>query len=826
MVIGHKASIRIGTVPSPIRSIKRLMGQQTKVKLTDEEATPEQISAFILKEMKKKIEEDVKEFSTDTMEWIVDRAIITVPAYFDQPQIEATLRAGELAGLEVLELLHEPTSSACHYCWKNNVQNGVFLVYDLGGGTFDVTVLRCTEGEFEVLGISGNRLLGGDDMDRIIAKDLQDRLLKEGYALELNIENEPEDSIRFNKLKFLAEGVKIALSRQNVGEFNLSDTASLKDKEGLPVLIETIYTKPEIETLIRPIIERTITYCFEALEQASKKADVKLSDVDAVILAGGPTHIPLVREIVRQHLCSPGSENVVDDRARQPRAKCTEPVYEKVDTVVALGAAIRAAASGGLAVYNPEKTVRVSFRGTGVTNAIEGRMGGRVEALYPGINIDDGYIKLIIPEMNYEDKDDIKEGGTFAFTHIPLEAAAKNMLTFEVYDRLGNLVATVGRQVEHTTEEVHPMGAPDKRAIIPKAIRLEVLRDGKPSIKELIPALCQIPISENFTFSHPGDTEIIVFHIYQHKRKIKDIKVKVPSSLPKGTPVELNIQVDEHSLITVKGKIGETSFDAIVEPPQDRDMPTDQEIKALDNAFQETLMYLPEGKKKVAEAKYKKAKLNLDAAAKSGEKNQAVNDFEEMEELVAEFSHTSGSIQPPKEFFDKLVGDCLENNQYVASIVSEAGNPHDSQELAKEIEVHRIQGERAYKDGDQKSYSEAIMRLVAVHDHLIGLYQKIKKPVNEPTEEERASAHVQYAEGEASMLSKLAAAQSRKDFQDEIEQIQRQLRDLSKEAHRSPREVQEKVYRLRKRLEQIKNVLMGKVENIDEKLPEDHSYQG
>src|SRR5947209_10233685 len=107
----------IGTRPDPIRSIKRDMGRQVTVVLTNEKVTPEQVSTHILREMKQQIEEDVAKFGTDVTTWIVDRAIVTVPAYFDQPQIEATRKAAEMAGLQILELLHEPTAAACYHCW-------------------------------------------------------------------------------------------------------------------------------------------------------------------------------------------------------------------------------------------------------------------------------------------------------------------------------------------------------------------------------------------------------------------------------------------------------------------------------------------------------------------------------------------------------------------------------------------------------------------------------------------------------------------------------------------------------------------------------------
>lgn len=823
-VVGHKAVRRIGTSPVPILSIKRSMGKQTKVRLTDEEMTPEQLSAYILGEMRRQIEEDVANFDTDATAWIVDRAIITVPAYFDQPQIDATRKAGEMTGLQVIDLLHEPTAAACYHCWQTGTQNGLFLVYDFGGGTFDVSVLRCTAGTFEVLGIDGNNRLGGDDIDTLLAEHLQERLLAEDWALELDVKNDPEDALRFDKLKFLAEGMKKALSTS--GEFLLQDAGSLKDKEGNSVIIETLFERPEVEALIKSIVERTIPYCFGALEKARKKAGVALSDVDAVLLAGGSTHMPLVREMLRQNLCADtsSSELVVDERANQPRAKCAEPVYEKVDTVVALGAAIRAAAVGGMAVYNPERTVRVSFRGTGVTGAKQTHIGGNVETLDASIDLTGGSIRLIIADMNFEDEDELKTGGSFGFRRVPLQPSAETLLSFEVYDRTGTLVTTAGRPVSQSKEAIRPTGGSSSTAVLSKAILLEVERAGKPYLKELFPALETLPKNQNFNFSHPGDTELVRLPLYQGKRKIQEIEVLVSSSLPKGTPVELDVQVDELSLITVKGKIGDVQFDAAVEPPQDRQMPTDEEIQTLNRSFREAVAYLPSGKKAIVEARYKKAKQSFDAAAKRGDKDQAVHDFEEMEELVGDMSRAEGPVQPPKQFLDDLVKECYEINQYTSRAAAEAGKPHDHREVEKAIEAQRVQGEKAFAAGEQKAYSDAIVMLESIRNHVIALAQKVVKIEDTRTDVERAADHVKYADGEAAKVSQLATAQGRKDLDDEIKKIKKQIEGLAREAQKNPGAVQDKVSKLRARLEQIKNVLMGRQTDREKgSLVEDHA---
>ena len=155
--------------------------------------------------------------------------------------------------------------------------------------------------------------------------------------------------------------------------------------------------------------------------------------------------------------------------------------------------------------------------------------------------------------------------------------------------------------------------------------------------------------------------------------------------------------------ITVKGKVGDTTFDAAVEPPPDRSMPTTEEVENLERAFREAVAYLPAGKKNVAEVRYKKAKQSFEVAAKRGDEAQAVHDFEEMEELVAEISHAEGPLQPSKEFFNDLVKECHEINQYVAQAAAEAGQPHDHRELEKAIEAQRVQGEKAFAAGGAKS---------------------------------------------------------------------------------------------------------------------------
>ena len=242
---------------------------------------------------------------------------MTVPAYFDQPQIDATREAAELAGLEVLGLLHEPTAAASYHCWRTATRDGTFLVYDLGGGTFDVSILRCTAGSFDVLGISGNTRLGGDDIDAALARRLQ-AMLRKDWALDLAPEHDEEDRARFARLNAMAEGAKKALSEKH--EYTLRENGVLVDKAGKPVYVETVLKRSELEEIAQPFIRRTFLHCHEAVARAEERAGISLADVDEVILAGGSTHMPLVRELVQRELCGDAGSG---PRAGE-RAKCAD----------------------------------------------------------------------------------------------------------------------------------------------------------------------------------------------------------------------------------------------------------------------------------------------------------------------------------------------------------------------------------------------------------------------------------------------------------------------------------------------------------------------
>ncbi|MCA9624072.1 MAG: Hsp70 family protein, partial [Myxococcales bacterium] len=174
LLVGRAARQRRGKEPAPIESIKRKMGQQTAIELGPHRLTPESVSAKILAELRERMQGFLAERAEPGVEVRVARAVITVPAYFDAPQVEATRAAAVEAGLDPIGILQEPTAAAIYHTFKRNLEGGHYLVYDFGGGTFDVSILRIQDGTFRVLSTAGDTHLGGDDFDACIAERLLD----------------------------------------------------------------------------------------------------------------------------------------------------------------------------------------------------------------------------------------------------------------------------------------------------------------------------------------------------------------------------------------------------------------------------------------------------------------------------------------------------------------------------------------------------------------------------------------------------------------------------------------------------------------------------
>ncbi|MBF0569820.1 MAG: molecular chaperone DnaK [Candidatus Omnitrophica bacterium] len=268
-----------------IYAAKRKMGTDHKFKVLDKEFTPQQVSAFILQ----KIKADAEKYLGDT----VDGAVITVPAYFNDNQRQATKDAGEIAGLKVMRIINEPTAACLAYGVDKAGKEQKIMVFDLGGGTLDVTILEMGEGgTFEVLSTSGDNLLGGTDMDNALISYIVDQFRKES-GIDLS-----QDKMAFHRLREAAEKAKVELSSTVQTDINLPFITA--DSTGPKHLTLTL-DRAKLESLVGPIVDR----CRGPIRQAMKDATTKLGTdvkVDKIIMVGGPTRMPIVQNFVEKEV--------------------------------------------------------------------------------------------------------------------------------------------------------------------------------------------------------------------------------------------------------------------------------------------------------------------------------------------------------------------------------------------------------------------------------------------------------------------------------------------------------------------------------------------
>ncbi len=777
------------------------------------EMSPEELSAEVLKEMKRQIEDDARKLSSGDAVWTINRAIVTVPAYFDQPQVAATMRAAQLAGLELLELLHEPTAAATYYCWRTGTRDGAFMVFDLGGGTFDVTILKVTAGAFSVLGLSGHTQLGGDNLDTAIAEGMLQRLQEDGYALDLDLKN-PEDKLRFDLLKFLAEGVKKRLS--DAQEYVLRDSSTLQDKNARAVIFNTLFERRDVAGWMKPAVERTIGYCWQALEAAEKRG-LKLADIDQIILAGGSTHIPAVQERVRREFCSLSPSEWTEYRAEciregrtvsppEARAKCQKPVYEKVDTIVALGAAIRAAAIGGLHLTDSEKTMRVEVRGVAVTDRTIMQVDGHVKSL-GGVSLDGASICLYVPEPPYEEEVKLGADGHFFFDGVPMTPQGEVVLNFEILGGDGQCLAVVARTMRGG-KSVIPGGT---TVVLPKAISMDVTRD---SVKErlvLISEGASLPAKANFVLRHPGQTNQIRFVLYQRRRLIKEVVVPVPSSLPKGTPINLTINVDEFSFITMQGKVGDVPFDAPIEPPPPRDLPTAAEVEAQEQSFKEGLAYLDEGRRMPKRARFTQTMKAYKDALTRNDRNQAIHEIEELEDLVASVARVAVVLQPPKTVFDKRVTETMGLVQEGRGILQRKNQDTTPvQDWVARVEAQRDVGERAYRDGKQADLADAIQQLTDLKSYIFSVLRPFVD-IPEFSLEERAGMKLDRCTNDLDEVRQGAEAARKHTALEKARMLKEELDTIGPMASKDPQAAVGRLSTIHQQIQQLARELSVKV---------------
>ena len=307
-IVGDAAKRQAVTNKNTVSSIKRLMGTSEKVEMEGKQYTPQEVSAMILQYL--------KAYAEDYLGEKVEKAVITVPAYFTDAQRQATKDAGRIAGLEVERIINEPTAAALAYGIDKTDKEQKVLVYDLGGGTFDVSILELADGTFEVLSTNGDTHLGGDDFDNVVVDWMVDTFKKEN-GIDLR-----NDKMAMQRLKEAGEKAKKDLSSMVQTQISLPFISA--GASG-PLHFEASLTRAKFDEMTRHLVERTM----EPVRNALRDAGLTKNDIHQVLLVGGSTRIPAVQEAVKKELGKEPNHSV------------------NPDEVVAMGAAIQGGVIAG-----------------------------------------------------------------------------------------------------------------------------------------------------------------------------------------------------------------------------------------------------------------------------------------------------------------------------------------------------------------------------------------------------------------------------------------------------------------------------------------------
>ncbi len=402
VLVGELAKRQAITNPdNTVRSIKRQIGTNWKEKFENKEYTPQEVSARILQKLKRDAESYIGEDVTD--------AVITVPAYFNDAERQATKEAGQIAGLNVLRIINEPTAAALAYGLENNEDQKI-LVYDLGGGTFDVSVLEISEGVFEVKSTSGDSKLGGDDWDERVMEWLVDKF-KSSTGIDIS-----EDKMAMQRIKEGAEKAKIELSSTTETEVNLPFITA--NDSGPQHLLEKL-SRSEFEKITSDLVDRTK----DPVNKAVEDAGLSFSDIQHIILVGGSTRIPAVQALVKSMTGKEPSKGV------------------NPDEVVASGAAIQAGVLKGdvkdvLLLDVTPLTLGVETKGGIMTKMIERNTTIPTKRSETFSTADDGQTQVEIHVLQGEREmaSGNKSLGKFNLTDIPSAKAGTPQIevTFDI----------------------------------------------------------------------------------------------------------------------------------------------------------------------------------------------------------------------------------------------------------------------------------------------------------------------------------------------------------------------------------------------------------
>jgi actin-like ATPase involved in cell morphogenesis len=498
-VVGHAAKNRLGEQPAPVATIKRKMGSLETVDLGGKPRTPVEVSAMILGYLKELAERQAGD--------IIDRAVVTVPAYFNHIQRQQTDQAARLAGFREVVTLLEPVAAALAYSLQSEREQLRVFVYDMGGGTFDATVLeKDGSGGLTVLSFGGDPYLGGDDIDARVAQRILDKLKAQGFALDLDL-RQPDDASRYQRIKFFAELAKKQLT--DAESTQLVRQGLFEDQQGATVDLDVTLTRAELEECSRDLVQRTIDASLEALRKDGR--EIAFDSIDEVIMVGGMSRMPLVQRMLAEAF------------GRQP--KIVDP-----DLIVGLGAAHKSgevfadqdvAASG----------LRLELRYGRQTDQSPVRISGAFDRVVRGHTV------YLVGE-GLEQYENVDGSDRFSFDSVPLAADAVNTFTLSVEDADDTPVLQRDVKIRHDSKVGPILTTPG--SVVTKPIAVGTLTGAH----VLFPENTALPYSVSHTFETADQSGMIVAPIFEVDREVQRLEIRdIPRDLPIGTAVIVEVSI-------------------------------------------------------------------------------------------------------------------------------------------------------------------------------------------------------------------------------------------------------------------------------------------
>jgi actin-like ATPase involved in cell morphogenesis len=727
LTVGHVAKSRMGQMPPPLITIKRKMGTDEKVQLGNQEHTAVEISTIILEHLKKLGEEAAQ--ST------LDNVVVTVPAYFNFKQKQDTETAARQAGFKEVIVLQEPVAAALAYCVNAGDEPMIVLAYDLGGGTFDVTVLeRTADNEINVLAFGGDPWLGGDDFDTLLAEHLRQQLKARNYAVDWNLEK-LEHYAKFQKLKDQAEDAKKKLS--SVPETSVVFPQVFSDEEGILVDLDQVVTRETFYDLIGDKLERSITLTRETLERSG----VPVEKIAKLIMVGGSSYIPRVQERLRETLG-------------------LTPELVDPETIVAVGAAIKAAASFGHRIDGKEIALDLDYQAK--TAKLKARISGRLSQRVRGWN-------AVLTRGDFESTVRL-EGDRVRFDEVPLMEGKTNEFSLTLEDEEGEERLYADLPITHDATAAN-IRTPD--ALVAKPISVRTVS----GLEIVLNAGVRLPTKVNQIFVTEDQSGNIRVPIYEGSVPIAEAELSdVPRSLPIGSEVEVELTFNQDYSVRAHARVRDTGQEthAEFEIPHVR-VQTKEQVKSRLGKIAADWKRVGEAGGKGDEAAYRTLQkaIEEELAAPEPKMAKVAEDLSELESLLLPAEAQAAAqqaLRPPLSEVERRLDEAEKNAQEKA-----AKGSFDVQQFRAHAAEVRRRACDCWERRDAAGWREAVSMLAGLESLAASSFDINQMPESEARE--LAVALVLLIEGE--VTTKRAARELLREIN---------LEALKFEVIRNPRE--------------------------------------